>query len=167
RVNWSPLSGNSGVSAANPARPGRAAGAAAAYRPVSAAASVAAFLSTAATVALPAAGHFRALIVRPQPQRPANAIPLRRPMCCDYFSCLPAKLYYRSVLPNHGTIIMKKILTALLLATGLPVTHADDDYTRELYELYCQACLGAPVSGAPRSFGRERPPWLKNGLPLL
>ena len=62
---------------------------------------------------------------------------------------------------------MKKILTALLLVTVLPATHANDDYTRELYELYCQACHGAAVSGAPRSFSREWQPWLKKGLPQM
>ncbi|QQD20621.1 hypothetical protein GJQ55_02030 [Venatoribacter cucullus] len=88
-------------------------------------------------------------------------------MCCGCFSCLPAKLYYRSVLSSHGTIIMRKTLTALLLVTVLPAAHADDDYTHELYELYCQACHGAAVSGAPRSFSRDWQPWLKKGLPQM
>src|SRR5690606_30532442 len=67
RVNWSPLSGNPGVSAHGAAGTGPPTSQAATYRPVSAATLVAALLPSTAAITLPAAGHFRALIVRPQP----------------------------------------------------------------------------------------------------
>lgn len=62
---------------------------------------------------------------------------------------------------------MKKILTPLLLAALLPTAHATDDYTRELFELYCQACHGVAGSGAPRAFTREWQPYLKQGMDTL
>lgn len=63
---------------------------------------------------------------------------------------------------------MKKTLTACLLALCLPhsiAAIAADDYTIELYELYCQACHGVKGSGAPQAFNsKEWDSYLKKGI---
>lgn len=64
---------------------------------------------------------------------------------------------------------MIKILTSLCLLTvfAFPAT-ASDDYTEELYELYCHSCHGVKGSGAPLAFNQsEWKPYLKKGINKL
>lgn len=42
-----------------------------------------------------------------------------------------------------------------------------DDYTVELYDLYCTACHAIKASGAPQSFTREWQPRMKKGIDTL
>src|SRR5690606_25347206 len=87
---------------------------------------------------------------------------------------LPSQyLYDSSILGNlagHFEVnTMIKILTSLCLLTvfAFPAT-ASDDYTEELYELYCHSCHGVKGSGAPLAFNRsEWKPYLKKGINKL
>lgn len=63
--------------------------------------------------------------------------------------------------------MIKKITTLLLaLILSLPMLAlAADEYTEELYELYCHACHGIKGSGAPMAFNpKEWKPYLKKGI---
>lgn len=60
---------------------------------------------------------------------------------------------------------MIKTLTSLslLIFLALPA-YAVDDYTEELYGLYCQSCHGVNGSGAPQAFNaKDWKPFLKKG----
>lgn len=60
---------------------------------------------------------------------------------------------------------MIKTITAIcmLIALAWPALAADE-YTEELYELYCQSCHGVKGSGAPLAFTpKEWRPYLRKG----
>jgi len=58
---------------------------------------------------------------------------------------------------------MRNILFLLLCAFS-PLTLATDDYTIELYELYCTACHAVEASGAPLAFTDEWQDVLDKGM---
>lgn len=55
--------------------------------------------------------------------------------------------------------------SACLLLTQ--AAQADDDYTTELYEIYCQSCHSAKVAGAPKSFSSDWKARNKKGIKVL
>lgn len=61
---------------------------------------------------------------------------------------------------------MKKITLLLFALTSISLAQADD-YTVELYNLYCKACHGVKGSGAPLAFSSEWKPYLKLGTDTL
>lgn len=63
-----------------------------------------------------------------------------------------------------------KILMPLYFSLLLGLTQvakATDDYTVELYEIYCQVCHSAKVAGAPKSFSSEWKARNKKGMKTL
>lgn len=63
---------------------------------------------------------------------------------------------------------MIKIISTLLLAGVACAASATDDYTKELYGLYCKACHGVQGSGAPQAFtDKDWKPYLKLGMDKL
>lgn len=61
--------------------------------------------------------------------------------------------------------MIKTITLSLLVALISWPSFAADDYTKELYELYCQSCHGVKGSGAPQAFNpKSWKPVLKKGM---
>lgn len=58
---------------------------------------------------------------------------------------------------------MRKLLLPLLCLIS-PLTLATDDYTIELYDLYCTACHAVEASGAPQAFTDEWEDVLDKGM---
>ena len=55
----------------------------------------------------------------------------------------------------------------LLLCTLSPLSQATDDYTVELYDLYCTTCHAVEASGAPQAFTDEWQERLDKGMENL
>ncbi len=63
-------------------------------------------------------------------------------------------------------MIKNTVLAAALLCSALPAV-ATDDYTIELYDIYCSACHGVGVSGAPTAFSDEWRDRVDQGMDTL
>ncbi len=62
--------------------------------------------------------------------------------------------------------MIKKFSAGLLLVIASSA-NATDDYSKELYELYCTACHAVAASGAPQSFTSEWEDRLDKGITTL
>ena len=63
-------------------------------------------------------------------------------------------------------MIKTTVLAAALLASASSAV-ATDDYTIELYDLYCSSCHGVGVSGAPAAFSEEWRSRVEQGMDTL
>ncbi len=62
--------------------------------------------------------------------------------------------------------MIKKLSTGLLLITACSA-NATDDYSKELYDIYCTACHAVTASGAPQAFTSEWDDLLDKGITTL
>lgn len=66
---------------------------------------------------------------------------------------------------------MKIIKMSLFLSMSLllltPNAYSTDDYTVELYDIYCKTCHAAKIAGAPKAFSSDWQPRLKQGIQTL
>lgn len=62
-------------------------------------------------------------------------------------------------------IILPLCFSLLLVLTQ--TAKADDEYTVELYDIYCHACHAAKIAGVPQAFSSEWKPRLKKGIKTL
>lgn len=62
--------------------------------------------------------------------------------------------------------LTQRLLAAAAITTALTASAADD-YTKELYGLYCTACHAVKSSGAPQAFTDEWQDRLDQGIPTL
>lgn len=64
------------------------------------------------------------------------------------------------------TMLTRTTLAALTLLTAIGA-QATDDYTQELYDIYCTACHAVSASGAPQAFTSEWEDRLDKGINTL
>lgn len=62
--------------------------------------------------------------------------------------------------------MIKKLSTGLLLFM-VSSANATDDYSKELYEIYCTACHAVAASGAPQAFTSEWDKLVNKGFNTL
>ncbi|ASP40680.1 cytochrome c5 family protein [Bacterioplanes sanyensis] len=63
--------------------------------------------------------------------------------------------------------MIRSTVLAVALLCGANTASAVDDYTVELYEIYCTACHGVGLSGAPLAFSDEWQDRLDKGMDVL
>ncbi|WP_430461563.1 c-type cytochrome [Thalassolituus sp. LLYu03] len=62
--------------------------------------------------------------------------------------------------------LTRNLLAVAAFSTAVSVSAADD-YTKELYDLYCTACHAVKASGAPQAFTREWDDRMDQGIDVL
>jgi len=63
--------------------------------------------------------------------------------------------------------VTRSLLAALTLSVTTHTASAADDYTTELYDIYCTTCHAVAASGAPQAFTREWQERVDKGISTL